>query len=695
MARGRWGHAAIAVTSLAACDALFGIQEGQPASTGSGVDASVEAAVEAGVEASIDGSSDSNAEATVEASTDSGGPDTSPDAPTCAGPTIYVSVSTGSDSNAGCTNSAPKKSIAAAIAAAAAAGTVTSIEVCKGVYNEIPLALQTATSLLGGYSCTSWTRTATYGYPTFDGANGTVIQNAAVSTSAVTLYVSGAAVTSSTVVDGFTILGATSGVTATSVVAVLVTGGAAPTLSNNEVTGGSLTVPSLIGSIGVNLFQGGNPTITNNKINGGSGTVPTTSTETGHASVGIQTDGTSTSVQIIDNVINGGSGAALNSSSDGSVAAVLQGPSTGNGPTYTVRGNTIVAGTGTSTGGAATAGLDLYGAETVVVASNSIDGGGGSTGTRCGIGLLAQITGTVTITGNRIYGGNCSIASTPDTAPVGLKVLGPATTALVDDNMIHSGVATNVPTYGPTAILLAGSLTGTTIRHNTLVSGTSNGVEGQALWLDVGTSGSTVVNNILAGTSTNWGVNISQCPGDAGPPALAAFENNLIFGTTGGLVKWASSCYGGVGYATIDSATASLVATQTGATVGGNVTIASSCTTDAGTDSGCVVSSGCTSPQACLTTFFSGWDVASLGYKNLFPATPFAGSCPTPGAPPTSLPPAGNGWTIAATPTPPCKVTRSSVADGTLTGNGVDLYGNCRTSTPSMGAEEDSTATCM
>jgi hypothetical protein len=35
------------------------------------------------------------------------------------------------------------------------------------------------------------------------------------------------------------------------------------------------------------------------------------------------------------------------------------------------------------------------------------------------------------------------------------------------------------------------------------------------------------------------------------------------------------------------------------------------------------------------------------------------------------------------------------VADGTVTGDGVDLYGNCRTSTPSMGAEEDSTATCL
>jgi hypothetical protein len=39
-------------------------------------------------------------------------------------------------------------------------------------------------------------------------------------------------------------------------------------------------------------------------------------------------------------------------------------------------------------------------------------------------------------------------------------------------------------------------------------------------------------------------------------------------------------------------------------------------------------------------------------------------------------------------------VTKSSVDDRSNSGLNVDLYGNCRSSTPSMGAEEDSAAVC-
>lgn len=660
----------LAVASVAGCNALFDIQPGQltGADSGPGVD--------------------SGAEAGGDASTDSGGADVSSDAPACAGPTIYVSVTTGTDTNPGCSSNSPKKSIGAAIAAAAATSTVTSIQVCKGIYNENPLVLSTPTSLYGGYNCNTWKRTPTYGYPTFDGTEGTVIQNAAASVSSVTLELSGTAVTSAVVVDGFIVLGATSGVASATVSAVLVTNGAAPTLSNNQLTGGSLTVPDFIASAGVTLSSGGSPTITNNKINGGNGTVPPTSTESGHASVGIQADGTSATVQILDNQISGGSGATLNTLADGSVAMNLFGGSTGAGPIYTIRGNTIVAGTGTSTGGADTSGVFLLGTQSVDFESNSVDGGGGSTGTRCSDGVIVNINGASKFIGNRIYGGNCG-ASSNATAPQGLKVIGPLGTApLIYNNMIHSGTATNTPLYGPSALLLTGGLKGADVRHNTLIGGSSNGATPQALWLDEPTSGVTVVNNILAGTATDAGVFVSRC-GDAGPPSLAAFENNLIFATSLGLLKWDATCNGGAGYATVDATTAELLATQTGATVSGNVTLASSCTTDAGTDSGCVALAGCTSPQTCLTAFFGAWDVASNGYKNLFPATPFTGACPTVG-----LPPLGNGWTLVTTPAPPCKVTQSSVGDQTLPGLNVDLYGNCRSSTPTMGAEEASGVAC-
>jgi hypothetical protein len=661
----RGGLLAIAVAWLVACDSLFGIEEGQPVSVDGGVDSSVEAGADSG----------------SEAATEASAADTASDAPLCAGPTIYVSATTGSDSNAGCSSSAPKKTIGAAIAGVAAVATVTGIEVCKGTYNENPLVLTAPASLRGSYSCSTWTRTATYGYPTFDAVNATVIQNAAVSAESATLNVSGAAVTAAVVVDGLTILGATSGTTSGTVMALITTSNAAPTLSNNELTGGSLTAPSGNASVGVGVFTGSTPTITNNKINGGSGVVPPTSTENGHASVGILADGTSSGVQIVSNVVDGGSGTASNSSAGGSIALELLGTASP-GPSYTVRGNTLVGGTGTSVGSSAAAGLYLGGTASLTLDSNGIDGGGGATGANCGTGVYANATGTITITGNRIYGGNCGVTASTS-SPYGVLLEGPVGPTIVYNNMIHAGTTTNAASLNSSAILLNG-VVGVDVRHNTLVAGT----HGAALWPNTATTGTKIANNILAGSGADTGL-VVTCGTDAGAPALASLENNVVFGTTMGLFRW-NGCFADAAYGTIDATTAQLLATETGATVQGNVTLASTCTTDAGTDSGCIVSAGCTTPQTCLTTFFGGWDVASFGYKNLFPAAPFVGACPT-----AMAPPEGNGWTIALTPTPPCKVTRSSLDDHGLTGLGVDLYGNCRTSTPSMGAEEDSAAACQ
>lgn len=644
----------VALAALSACDQLFDIQERQPLP-------------EAGIDASP-------AEGGVDSATDTA----LSDAPACSGTTLYVSNTTGSDASSGCTSTAPKKTIGAALAVAAG---IKTIQVCKGTYDENPLVVTTATSLLGAYNCLTWTRAAKYGYPTFDAGNATVIQNAAVSTASATLSLSGAGVTSSVVVDGFTILGATSGTTSGPASAVLCQQGASPTLSNNQLTGGSLTSPTGAASIGVLVLTGANPVITSNKINGGSGVVPPSSSENGRASNGILADGSSAQVTITGNTISGGSGAGNNSSAGGSAGVVLLGTATP-GPSYTVRGNTIVAGTGTSAAGTATVGFFVNGTASLVLDSNSIDGGGGSTGTVCSTGVFAGASGALTITANRIYGGNCGV-STAATAPAGIRLS--STTATVYDNMIHAGTATNTPTIGSSAIRVDG-LGGADIRHNTLIGGPSNGAVAQALWLNTGTSGTKVVNNILAGSGNDAGLVISPC---TGAPALQAFENNLVFASPLGLLRWAT-CFGGASYATVDGMTANLLATQSGATVQGNVTLASSCTTDAGTDSGCVPSAACTSPQTCLSAFFGNWDVASNGYKNLFPAAPFAGACPT-----TNLPPQGNGWTIGSTTPAPCKVTRSTLDDHTLTGLGVNLYGNCRTATPSMGAEEDSSATCQ
>ena len=558
---------------------------------------------------------------------------------------------------------------------------MTGIQVCKGVYNENPIVVTTPTSLSGGYSCTTWTRTATYGFPTFDGTNATVLQNAAATVSGSTLLLTGSAMTSAVVVDGFTVLGATSGPTTNAAVAINVSGGAAPTLSNNQLSGGSLTGPTGIASAGLFALTGGAPTVVNNKINGGSGIIPVTSSEIGYASEGIFSDGTGPGFTIANNVIDGGSGAASNPTGSGSIALNLIGPTTGPGPAYVVKGNAISAGTGTSTSAQSTAGVFVSGTASLVLASNGIDGGGGATGVNCSFGVDVQSTGATTITGNRIYGGSCAAAAG---ATYGLA-LRAGSGAVVFDNMIHAGTSASTSGAGSAAIQIAGA-NAVDIRHNTLLAGTGS-PSPQAIVASE-TSGTTIANNILAGAGADLGLNVVECP-DAGAPALQAFQNNLVFGTTAGLYR-SPTCAGSVAYTTIDAMTAALLATQSGATVSGNVTIASSCTTDAGTDSGCVVAAACTTPQSCLTSFFGGWDAASYGYKNLFPATPFAGACPT-----VSLPPAGNGWTIEATTPQPCKVTKSSLDDMAMTGLGADLYGNCRSATPTMGAEEASSLACQ
>jgi hypothetical protein len=83
---------------------------------------------------------------------------------------------------------------------------------------------------------------------------------------------------------------------------------------------------------------------------------------------------------------------------------------------------------------------------------------------------------------------------------------------------------------------------------------------------------------------------------------------------------------------------------------------------------------------------FAGFDTASFGYANLFPAmAPADGGAPFVGACPAIPPPGGYGWPIAATPS--CKVAQSSLND--YSAAMVDLYGNCRSmTTPTIGAAE-------
>jgi hypothetical protein len=639
-----WAH------GIGGCEAILNTGSlSERSDDGGGVDATTKDAMPGDV-----GSSD------VENETSDGAP--------CTGATVFVSQTTGSDSNSGCGTSTPKQTIAAGLAAAKASG-VTSIEVCKGTYDETPLTLDFAASIRGGYDCTSWKRTTTYGYPTFDGTNETIVNNAAPSVSGNVLTVSGVAITSSYEIDGLTIQGAASGTCPGSGTALNVENSAAPVISNDKLSGGGTTASSGLGSAGITIEGGGAPLVQNNHIAGGSGTAGSNS---GNASVGIYTDGTNGNVTITNNVIDGGSG--TNPVNRGSVALVLRSTNTV-GVAYTVRGNLLTAGTGTAgASGAATSGVDLSDNASLTLDGNSVDGGGGTSGSMCPYAVYVGTTGSVTITSNRLFGGNCDISGSSASTVRGLSIAGAPTSLEIINNMIHMGTAT--ASVGGSAIDLGASVA-PVIRHNTLLGGPSPATT-SALYLHGTVTGAVIENNILAQAPGASGQPlIAGCVPDAGPAEIQSFRNNLVVGALPGPYQLyrTVACSGAGSSSTMDAMTAVLIATQTGATVANNLTMAPSC----GTDTGCIANAACTTEGGCLAALFAGWDQASIGHANLFHTPASVGACPP------TMPGTGDGWPLA--PSAPCAVTRGSLNDNLAVGT--DLYGNCRnTGTPSFGAAE-------
>jgi hypothetical protein len=427
---------AAAMTSATACDQLFGIDERPLLSQTAAGDATTGADAPNGDAPSV--SSDAVADASAT------------DAPPCSGPTIYVSTK-GNDSSPGCDPSNPKATIANAITASSSpdAG-ITTIEVCAGTYPANGLTLDTGASLMGGYSCSTWARTATYGYPSFDATNETVLEVTTSNVSGATLTITG----SSGTVDGFTIQGQLTGSISATAAAIRVTGLGTPTISNDHLLGGAttyaITTPDPTpASAGLVVDDGASPIVTMDTIEGGSGTTPAGS---GTGSAGVYTTGANGAVTITGCTIRGGSGRTTGTSGSGSQGLLLNG-STG-GIAYTIVSSAIQGGTGSTASCSnvcrATRGVNLTtGTATLVLTDDAIEGGdvvdnpgGATTGTECPHGVEAEAGGTVTATGNRIYGGRCNLTSPANVASLfGLFVGGGAALAATN-NMIHMGTST-------------------------------------------------------------------------------------------------------------------------------------------------------------------------------------------------------------------------------------------------------------
>lgn len=255
------------------------------------------------------------------------------------GTLYYVSAAAPDDTGDGLTPVTAKQTIMAAINAASSPATVL---VEAGVYSVSVSAtpritLKEGVSLYGGYN------------PGFGDreAGGSTIVDQSVYTTTLQFpnyaVIANAGITSATLLDGFTILGADSGSNITA--GLRMRDGAAPIVQNNTINGGSGSSYSFA----IHLYNdSGSPQIQHNTIYGGSGP----------SSHGIYAD--ASTMQVQSNTINGGSGIT---SSTG-IAATRSAPS--------IENNLIYGGQGSSS-------MGVYNVESnITLRNNTIHGGTGS-----------------------------------------------------------------------------------------------------------------------------------------------------------------------------------------------------------------------------------------------------------------------------------------------------------------------------
>jgi hypothetical protein len=631
------------------------------------------------------------------------------------GNTVYVSQTTGNDAFTGCDPRFPTQTITQGLVSAGLVG-ATQVKVCKGDYVE---HVRTSTaSIYGGYDCAAWTRATDYGYPTFNPVNATVLSPNGPS-SVTTLEVTG-----NVTIDGLTVNSLGAGVTVIHAPAAIAVYDSAPTISNCSIHGGAATVNGDDGGHAVyygNLVTGTpvGGTLTMNAIEGGS------PTGTNVGSIGVMLNADLATPHIIGNTINGGSGTSTNCKI-GSIGLFLYRNKDLSAKTQNaVEGNVIQGGRGSSCNGTcatacagstyASMGVDVSEniptapnppntSLTLELIGNAIDAvGGGMVATATGspIGIYANGRGagtppsviTVRLLQNRIYGG---IDSAPNAGAAGVQVSN-VLMLEADNNMIHGGDALNPggQVVGLRAIDIVDSAL---IRHNTLVGGRAPSVGlGSALLLKIGTASTptaaVVENNILASFG-DVGLRLDSCPTSTG--VLQSLRNNLFvndangvlfFGSTGVCPPGSASSY--VAFTTIDQMNAALGGCAPSADGGvpdastcddvvtGNVAMRGACSSE----TGCVAnaawsmcpSAGAATTSAQLTACFqslfgaANWDGASNGYATLFSPGP--------------------GWKLAGPV--PCAVVQSSLDLTTATPPVKnDLYGNTRSTMPSMGAYE-------
>jgi hypothetical protein len=583
----------------------------------------------------------------------------------CTGGILYVSPA-GVDTSDGCATTAPLKTIAHAVSVAKAQGftLVQEVHVCKGVYAEPQITVDFKSSLRGGYDCTTWKRTANFGYPTFDPTNLTEIDsNATTGTNITTLAVGGSALDATSIVDGFSIKGSSNG---SSSIALALNGGA-PSIQNDQIVGGTFSeATSAEASIGIQISGGASPEITSSSIDGGGGTTTSTSTSA-IGSVGISIGADSGSPNIHGTTIGGGTGGAP--IGNGSIGIAVNG---GAFPTASaIRANTINGGTGKiGTSGVASVGVVSVASGNVELDDNVILGGGGgcakASGNCSSFGIVAGV-GNLIVRANKIYGGDATGGTNGGSA--GITVSG-LKSFVAENNMIHGGNKSSSLSHGSSRAIELNATASPSIRNNTLYSGNGGASSASVLIVDPQVSAITLDNNLLMTASGGGAVAITlSCSANL----IASVRNNAFLAPP--TVMFYSGNGGGTGtctgtttepFTTVSSAQTFLAGSATGATATGNVRLATAaqCASEAGAT--CVDESACDTPADCNAAVVAGWTSASTGEDLLEAAA---------------------GWKI----NPVCSVSQGGLdISSSLT---TDFYGAKRTAPLSIGADEND-ATC-
>jgi hypothetical protein len=587
-----------------------------------------------------------------------GHPDGPPpvDAPQEAPPgsVVYVSNTSGNDSNDGTDPTKPKKTIAAALTRAQSITSSPEVHVCKGVYIEKGLSLSQTLKLLGAYDCSTWHRTASYGFPNFDGVNATTIQNADPSAQPATLVVTGAVAPSATV-DGFTVQGAASNSTTTAAVETLPS--ASPVLSNDILQGGGGTGVSGTagsgkpGSIGV-AIAGGSPEVTLCAVSGGSG-----NGNIGSTGIAIGGNGTP---YVHDALVSGGSGVAASASDTATVGILV---TTSMAQAQALKNLYVVANDDGVNSAGPTIGIDVAAVSgtpiNVDIQGSDIKGGVGTGGNAYSAGVVvADASGTVRILGSHVYGG-----SRGGGAPTYGAFVEGAGTLNVHNSEIHAGTTTG--SAGGVVLVAASNAS---IVDDTIYTGSGGG---GAINVEANVTGVVITDDLLLGSDSASAVGVIVPACQSGQ--IARFDY-LGFVNLGTLYQCGSNQ---------TTTVATMAAALPGVSTTGDFQVGSSAATCLPPT--CILDPGCPgAPGTCIPTILgASFSTTDDGVSGLFN-----------GAPATSVDAGGSfkGWWLPSGTTL-CAIARGGTPYAGIT---TDIFGQVRDgSKPTVGAFEYTLGKCQ